>query len=68
MERTQIDTPLLNTAEAAAYLRLKPSTLNSDRITRSIGIPFMRIGRRVVYNRDDLANFTKSLAATQCAR
>jgi hypothetical protein len=61
MKYTEIDTPLLDTKEAAAFLRLKPSTLNADRVTRRIGIPYMRIGRRIVYHRDDLANFAESM-------
>jgi len=62
IDRLRADTPILNTVEAAAYLRLSPKTLEKDRLTHGIGIPFRRHGRRIVYHRDDLADFSKSMA------
>jgi predicted DNA-binding transcriptional regulator AlpA len=47
-------TELLNTAEAAAFLSLKCSTLESWRSLR-LGPPFVKLGRRCVrYRRADL--------------
>ena len=46
--------PLLNVAEAAAYLRLGISTLNKMRVTGG-GPAFLKLGpRRVVYDMKDL--------------
>lgn len=44
----------MNTKEAAAYLNISPSTLNNDRVTRLLGLPFSRVGRRVLYDRREL--------------
>lgn len=59
-----IDQRWLSTKEAAAYLGLSPSTLNNDRITRLIGLPFSRMGRRVVYDRKALDDFLLSRMET----
>lgn len=47
---------LLDTRAAAAYLALSPRTLEKWR-TRGTGPAYSRIGRRVVYRRDDLDAF-----------
>lgn len=44
----------LSTEAAAAYLGVSPSTLCNDRVTRSLNIPFTRLGRRVLYDRQEL--------------
>lgn len=44
----------LSTKAAAAYLGLAVSTLNNDRVTRLLGLPFSRLGRRVLYDRLEL--------------
>ena len=44
----------LNTEEAAAFLGLSPTTLEKDRSTRTLGVPFVKIGRSVTYRRSDL--------------
>lgn len=49
-----VPSPLLTTGEAAEYLRLAPVTLECDRSTRRLGIPFRKLGRRVLYHRADL--------------
>lgn len=46
---------LLNTDEAAALLRLSPSALVSLRKTG--GLPFVRLGKRVLYKREALLAF-----------
>ena len=44
----------LSTREAAQYLGLAPSTLANDRCARLLNLPFSRIGRRVVYDKQQL--------------
>lgn len=47
---------LLSTREAALYLALSPRTLEKWR-TRGTGPVYARVGRRVVYRREDLDDF-----------
>jgi hypothetical protein len=49
----QRKSPLLTTAEAAEYLRLKPHTLENMR-WQGTGPPFLKLGGRVFYHRADL--------------
>ena len=44
----------LSTPDAAAYLNVSVSTLCNDRVTRSLNIPFTRLGRRILYDRQEL--------------
>ena len=46
--------PVKPEVEASAYLDLAPSTLEMDRRTGRLGIPFVRIGRRIGYLIHDL--------------
>jgi len=46
--------PVKPEIEASAYLDLAPSTLEMDRRTGRLGIPFIRIGRRIGYLIHDL--------------
>ncbi len=46
--------PSAHTPAAAKYLGLSPATLETDRSTGKLGIPFIRIGRRIVYDLDVL--------------
>ena len=48
---------LLTSAEAAKYLGLAEGTLIKERCTRTMRIPFVRIGRAVRYRREDLDKF-----------
>ncbi len=59
----------LTTEEAAAYLRLKPGTLEVWRC-RGRGPKYQKIGRRVVYDEIDLSEFTQGctvLTVDTCA-
>lgn len=47
---------LLNTAEAAAYIRMKPQTLNKWRHYKE-GPSYVKIGRMVFYKPADLEAF-----------
>lgn len=48
---------LLNAAEAAAYLRVKPNTLAIWRSARRYDLPFVKLGRVVRYRKEDLRRF-----------
>lgn len=52
--------PLLTPREAAAYLRLSYRTLDTDRCTRKLNIPFVKFGRAVRYRQADLDRFIES--------
>ncbi len=50
----------LETAAAAEYLQLAPSTLVTWRCTRRYPLPFMKLGSRVFYDIEDLDKFIES--------
>lgn len=54
LESTANAVPRWLSTKAAAYLGLAVSTLNNDRVTRLLGLPFSRLGRRVLYDRLEL--------------
>jgi len=43
---------LLRTVEVAALLRCSSKTLDVDRSRRRWGVPFLRVGRSIRYDRD----------------
>lgn len=45
---------VMETAEAAEYLGIKPQTLASWRCTGRHSLPFVRLGRRIKYRKSDL--------------
>jgi excisionase family DNA binding protein len=47
-------TDLLTTAEAGAYLRVSPATLVTQRSRGTSPVPFVKLGRKVLYRRADL--------------
>lgn len=49
------DEILLNSKEAAALLRISPSALIGLRKTG--GLPFVRLGKRILYKRESLLDF-----------
>ena len=51
---------ILNSAEAAKYLRVTPHTLAIWRSEQRYDLPFFRIGRFVRYRRVDLRRFIDS--------
>lgn len=55
---SETKSPFLTTPEAAGYLRLSPATLESWRC-RGDGPPFRKLGRLVVYARQDLESFAQ---------
>ena len=46
--------PIVAEKTASKYLNLSPSTLEKDRQTGSLGIPYVRLGRRIGYLYADL--------------
>ncbi|MFA5811060.1 MAG: helix-turn-helix domain-containing protein [bacterium] len=56
-----MDKRYLRTPEAATYLRLSEATLNKDRWSRLLGIPFIKAGRAILYDRDDLDSWLGKL-------
>ncbi len=44
----------IGTLEAAESLGIQPSTLEKDRVTGRLGVPYSRAGRRVIYQLSDL--------------
>lgn len=51
---------LMTAKEAAAALLLAPQTLAKYRSTGTPAIPFVKIGRRVCYAREDIERFIAS--------
>lgn len=49
----------LNTEQAAQYLGISKATLETWRSTKTIRVPFYRVGDRVFYTRVDLNEFLK---------
>lgn len=47
----------LTTAQAAAFLALARATLEKDRVVGRLEIPFLKLGRRVVYDVSDLESW-----------
>ena len=52
----------LRVNEAAAYLRVSPTFMHKARQTKMPDIPYVRIGRRVLYDRLALDAFLESQA------
>jgi len=51
---------LLATPEAAAFLGLGVGTLEKDRVYGRLGIPFIKMGKRVGYDRRDLEDWKQA--------
>lgn len=56
---------ILNSAEAAEYLRVTPHTLAIWRSEKRYDLPFVRIGRFVRYRKEDLRRFIDSHMQTR---
>lgn len=48
---------LLTRLEAASYLRIQPQTLANWAVSRTQRLPYVKVGRRVMYRLSDLAAF-----------
>lgn len=51
---------LLSRREAAAYLGVQPQTLAAWACTKRVKVPYTKLGRRVMYRRDDLDRFVQA--------
>ncbi len=60
--------PLLTVPEAAAYCRVSKAFLNKDRVYRLHGIPFIKLGRRILYRLSDLDAFIDSKTVLPCGQ
>lgn len=49
--------PLLSRQESASYLGVKTQTLAAWASSRRVNLPYVKIGRRVMYRRQDLEAF-----------
>ena len=58
-----ISSPVLDTPGAASYCGIATATLETWRSTGKVKIPFIRVGRRVLYRITDLDAF---LSGLQC--
>ena len=56
--RPAVGEELMDEAEAAAYLRLSPRTLQNFRLDKK-GPPYSKLGRRIVYGRSDLKQWCR---------
>lgn len=52
--------PKVRTPVAATYMGLAEITLEIDRTSKKLGIPFHKIGRAVVYDLDELDNWLEA--------
>lgn len=53
---------LFNTKQAAEYLNLGKSTVEQDRLYNRLGIPYLKIGTRMIrYRKSDLDAFVERL-------
>ncbi len=60
MDKTRPRPELLTRDEAAKYLGVKRTTLDTWASTKRYPIPFIRVGRSVRYRRADLDQFLES--------
>lgn len=57
------ETKILTTAEAAAYLKVAPGTIENWRV-RKVGPPYLRLnGRTVRYRQDELEEWVRQQGA-----
>lgn len=58
---------LLNRNDAADYISVRPQTLSVWATTGRYSLPFIKVGRKVFYRREDLDNFLTNRTVTQTA-
>jgi hypothetical protein len=56
---------LLNNSQAADYLGISPGTLTVWRCEKRYAVPFIKVGRKVLYDVNDLAAFLESRKVRQ---
>lgn len=63
-----LETRYLSPQEAAAYLRCSKSFLDKDRCSKLHNIPFIRLGRRVLYDSQALDRWMAARASDSSAQ
>jgi Helix-turn-helix domain len=51
---------LLNNSQAADFLDVSPGTLNVWRCTKRYDLPYLRVGRKILYDINDLRAFLEA--------
>lgn len=54
----------LSTRECAAAFGLSKGLLDMDRCTRKYGVPFIKVGKKVLYDRKDIEAFLAARKVT----
>lgn len=62
------DDRMMTRSEAAAYLGLRPATLEAWASRGSVNLPFSKLGRLVRYRKRDLDRFIDSNRATATSK
>lgn len=55
-----METRYMKTKQAADYTGISVATLNKDRGAKLLGIPFIRAGRAILYDKQDLDQWLES--------
>lgn len=63
----QQDDPAFNTPEAAAYVGVKPNTLENWRSTGRYALEYEKIGSKVIYRKSKLDSFRVKRTRTSTA-
>jgi excisionase family DNA binding protein len=56
-ELREVKAGLITPDQAAEILEVKPSTLEKWRVTRRFNLPYVKVGRRVLYRAEDVIAF-----------
>lgn len=58
--RPYVKPELLNNSQAADFLDVSPGTLNVWRCTKRYDLPYLRVGRKILYDINDLRAFLEA--------
>lgn len=64
-EKDIMEIRYMKTKQAADYIALAEATLNKDRCTRLLGIPYIKAGRAILYDKRDLDAWLESCKLKQ---
>lgn len=67
MTNVQNELSLMKTEQAAKMLNVSASFLEKDRVHRRYGIPFVKIGRSVMYLKKDIEQYIQNNYACEPA-
>ncbi len=60
-KKTSLEDRLITEKEVARLLSLGVSTIQQDRLTGRLGLPFVRLGRSVRYRLSEIENFLRNI-------